>query len=113
MVEQEAPRLLPAGGRTVRLVAPLAGAGIDARRALARRLRHRDRGLVLLVGLAANDLRGAAGNFLVCHPAGILGGVDHCFTGKVERVDTAMLKALLDDEIIPVVSPIGTDGLTT
>src|SRR5262245_24829939 len=64
----------------------------------------------VLVGLAANDLRGAAGNALVCHPAGILGGVDHLFTGKVERVDTAMLRSLLDSDIIPVIPAIGTDG---
>jgi amino-acid N-acetyltransferase len=64
----------------------------------------------VMVGLAANDQRGAMGNALVCHPAGILGGVDHQFTGKVERVDTAMLKAMMDSDIIPVVAPIGTDG---
>jgi amino-acid N-acetyltransferase len=64
----------------------------------------------VMVGLAANDQRGATGNALVCHPAGILGGVDHQFTGKVERVDTAMLKAMMDNDIIPVVAPIGTDG---
>ena len=64
----------------------------------------------LLVGLAANDLRGACGNVLVSHPAGILGGVDQLFTGKVERVDTAMLRSMLDSDIIPVIAPIGTDG---
>ena len=46
----------------------------------------------ILEGLADNDLRGAGGNALVAHPAGILGGVDHQWTGKVERVDTAMLR---------------------
>src|SRR5207244_2081059 len=46
----------------------------------------------------------------VAHPAGILGGVDHQWTGKVERVDTAMLRDLLEHEIIPVVPPLGYDG---
>ena len=31
------------------------------------------------------------------HPAGILQGVDHQFTGKVERVDTGLLQALLEN----------------
>jgi amino-acid N-acetyltransferase len=64
----------------------------------------------LLQGLADNDLRGATGNFIVAHPAGILGGVDHQWTGKVERVDTAMLRGLLAQEVIPVVGPLGFDG---
>jgi amino-acid N-acetyltransferase len=62
------------------------------------------------VGLATNDLRAASGNVLVCHPAGILSGVDHQYTGKVERVDVSMLRGLLDHDIIPIISPIGSDG---
>ena len=34
---------------------------------------------------------------------GILQGVDHLFTGKVERVDVELLQTLLDQGIIPVV----------
>ncbi len=64
----------------------------------------------LLEGLSATDLRGAVGNALVAHPAGILGGVDHLHTGKVERVDAGLLLALLGQGIIPVVPPIGSDG---
>ncbi|MSR53731.1 MAG: amino-acid N-acetyltransferase [Gemmataceae bacterium] len=64
----------------------------------------------LLQGLADNDLRGASGNFLVAHPAGILGGIDHQWTGKVERIDTVMLKDLVEHEIIPVIPPLGFDG---
>src|SRR3954468_3414324 len=64
----------------------------------------------LLQGLADNDLRGATGNFIVAHPAGILGGVDHQWTGKVERVDTAMLRGLLSHEVVPIVPPLGFDG---
>src|SRR5215510_9040793 len=36
----------------------------------------------MLEGLSATDLRGAATNALVAHPAGILQGVDHLWTGK-------------------------------
>jgi amino-acid N-acetyltransferase len=61
-------------------------------------------------GLAGVDLRAAAGNALVAHPAGILGGVDHQFTGRVERVDVPPLQALLERDIVPVVPPLGFDG---
>jgi amino-acid N-acetyltransferase len=64
----------------------------------------------ILEGLLATDLRGACGNALVAHPAGILGGVDHQFTGRVERVDTDLLEALLENDIVPVIPPLGCDG---
>ena len=47
---------------------------------------------------------------MVAHPAGILGGVDHQFTGRVERVDVALLQSLLERDIVPVVPPLGFDG---
>jgi amino-acid N-acetyltransferase len=64
----------------------------------------------ILEGLAVVDLRGAAGNALVAHPAGILQGVDHLFTGRVERIDVEMLRALLEHDILPVIPPLGCDG---
>lgn len=64
----------------------------------------------ILEGLSANDLRASCPNAVVAHPAGILGGVDHLFTGKVERIDTGLLQTLLEHDIIPVVPPIGIDG---
>jgi amino-acid N-acetyltransferase len=64
----------------------------------------------ILEGLSATDLRGACGNALVAHPAGILQGVDYQFTGRVERVDIQLLHALLDHDIVPVIPPLGTDG---
>ncbi|MCS6864894.1 MAG: amino-acid N-acetyltransferase [Gemmataceae bacterium] len=64
----------------------------------------------ILEGLSANDLRGACPNAVVAHPAGILGGVDHLYTGKVERVDISLLQTLLEHDIIPVIPPIGIDG---
>src|SRR5207244_3200270 len=64
----------------------------------------------LLEGLSANDLRGACGNALVAHPAGILQGVDYLYTGRVERVDTALLQALLEHDVVPVIPPVGCDG---
>jgi amino-acid N-acetyltransferase len=64
----------------------------------------------ILEGLASHDLRGACSNALVAHPAGILQGIDHQFTGRVERVDVSLLKALLQNDIIPVIPPLGCDG---
>jgi len=65
----------------------------------------------ILEGLSANDLRGACPNALVAHPAGILGGVDQQLTGRVERVDAVLLQSLLEHDIIPVIPPIGCDGV--
>jgi amino-acid N-acetyltransferase len=41
---------------------------------------------------------------------GIIGGVDHLFTGKVERVDTELLQTLLAQGVVPVIPPLGFDG---
>ena len=71
----------------------------------ANRLTHE-----ILEGLAANDLRAVCPNAIVAHPMGIIQGVDHLFTGKVERVDTELLQMLLNQGIIPVVPPLGFDG---
>jgi amino-acid N-acetyltransferase len=64
----------------------------------------------LLEGLSACDLRGAVSNALIAHPAGILSGVDHRNTGKIERIDKELLEALLEKDIIPIVAPLGFDG---
>lgn len=71
----------------------------------ANRLTHE-----VLEGLATNDLRAASPNAIIAHPMGIIGGVDHLLTGKVERVDHELLQALLHDGIIPVIPPLGFDG---
>ncbi len=71
----------------------------------ANRLTHE-----ILEGLSANDLRAACTNGIIAHPMGILGGVDHLFTGKVERVDIELLQTLLSQAIVPVVPPLGFDG---
>ncbi|MGH7994691.1 MAG: amino-acid N-acetyltransferase, partial [Limisphaerales bacterium] len=71
----------------------------------ANRLTHE-----ILEGLSANDLRAASTNVIIAHPMGILQGVDHLFTGKVERVDAALLQTLLAQDVIPVIPPLGFDG---
>ena len=64
----------------------------------------------LLEQLATHDLYAAHTNAVIAHPAGILKGVDQEFTGKVERIESDFLTTLLDNGIIPVVSPLGFDG---
>ncbi len=71
----------------------------------ANRLTHE-----ILEGLSANDLRAASCNAIVAHPMGIIQGVDHLFTGRVERVDVELLQVLLAQGIVPVVPPLGFDG---
>jgi amino-acid N-acetyltransferase len=71
----------------------------------ANRLTHE-----ILEGLSAADLRGAASNAVIAHPLGILRGVDHLFTGRVERIDVELLQTLLASGIVPVVPPLGMDG---
>ncbi|MEY4387713.1 MAG: hypothetical protein RLY20_2996 [Verrucomicrobiota bacterium] len=71
----------------------------------ANRLTHE-----ILEGLSANDLRAVTTNAVISHPLGIIGGVDHLYTGKVERIDVEMLQKILDSGFIPVVPPLGFDG---
>jgi len=71
----------------------------------ANRLTHE-----ILEGLSANDLRAASTNVIIAHPMGIIQGVDHQFTGKVERVDTELLNSLLAQGVVPVIPPLGFDG---
>jgi amino-acid N-acetyltransferase len=70
----------------------------------ANRLTHE-----ILEGLSAADLRGASTNAVIAHPLGIIRGVDHLFTGRVERIDVELLQTLLASGIVPVVPPLGLD----
>ena len=89
----------------------LDGAGItdaatlDLALSAGTRLTHQ-----ILEGLAAHDLRAASTNVIVARPLGIIRGVDHLFTGRVERVDADLLQSLLSQGVIPVISPLGFDG---
>src|SRR5262249_12517048 len=71
----------------------------------ANRLTHE-----IMEGLSANDLRGAYGNALVAHPAGILQGVDYQLPGRGGRADRGLTQALLPNDVVPVIPPIGCDG---
>jgi amino-acid N-acetyltransferase len=80
-------------------------ATLDLALSASTRLTHE-----ILEGLSANDLRAACTNVIIAHPVGILQGVDHLFTGKVERVDAELLQSLLTQGVVPVVPPLGFDG---
>lgn len=71
----------------------------------ANRLTHE-----ILEGLSACDLRAACTNAVIAHPLGIIGGIDHQLTGKVERLDVEFIQSLLAQGIVPVVPPLGFDG---
>ncbi len=71
----------------------------------ANRLTHE-----IMEALTSSDLRTAYANCVIAHPYGIVGGVDHLLTGKVEKVDTEFLLSLLNSGVIPIVPPLGFDG---
>ena len=62
---------------------------------------------VILEGLTQNALKCAITNAVRAIPLGILRGVDHQFTGKVDRVDTEFILTLINKSIVPILSPIG------
>lgn len=64
----------------------------------------------ILEGLASVDLKGAITNALEAHPLGIKKGINHEYSGKVERVDTDFLHSLIDHGIIPVIPCIVGNG---
>ncbi|MEQ1912210.1 MAG: amino-acid N-acetyltransferase [Vicinamibacterales bacterium] len=71
----------------------------------ANRLTHE-----ILEGLSANDLRAACPNAVISHPVGIIQGVDHLFTGRVERIDIEFLQSMLNQGVVPILPPLGFDG---
>lgn len=64
----------------------------------------------ILEGLSDTDQRAVVSNAIIAHPAGIINGVDHQWTGQVERVDVEFLLELIDNGIVPVIPPLGFDG---
>ena len=59
----------------------------------------------IMEGLTSVDLRAVYANAVIAYPAGILGGVDQLYTGRVDRVDAASLQLFLDQGMIPIVPP--------
>jgi amino-acid N-acetyltransferase len=53
------------------------------------------------------DIGTATGNFVVAQPIGVLDGVDHLFTGRVRRIHSDRIRALLDARALVMLSPMG------
>lgn len=60
----------------------------------------------LIEGLTQNALKCAVTNAVRALPMGIIRGVDQQFTGKVERIDKDFLSELINQQVVPIVSPI-------
>jgi amino-acid N-acetyltransferase len=80
-------------------------ATLDLSLSAANRVSHE-----ILEGLNAADLRAAVTNGVIAHPLGILKGVDHLHTGRIERIDIELMQTLLANGVVPVVPPLGMDG---
>lgn len=63
----------------------------------------------ILEGLTQSGLKCAITNSVRGAPVGIVKGVDHLFSGKVDRIDTDFLNHLIGQKIVPIVQPIGFD----
>jgi len=48
-----------------------------------------------------------SGNFITAQPIGILEGIDYKLTGKVRKLNTELLRILLDQQSIVLLSPLG------
>lgn len=64
----------------------------------------------IMQSLASLNIRAATANAIRAHRAGIVGGTDFEFTGRIDEVDSKMLKSFLEEEIMPIVPPIAFDG---
>ncbi|MDF1849467.1 MAG: amino-acid N-acetyltransferase [Verrucomicrobiales bacterium] len=64
----------------------------------------------IMQSLTTVKLQAASANAIHAHPSGILKGVDTEFTGTIERIDASVLQSFLDQDILPVVPPLGFDA---
>lgn len=68
-----------------------------------------DLGFMLLGKMGQAGLRAALTNAIRPIPTGIVGGVDQLFTGRVDRVETGVLQNLIDQRIVPILTPVCFD----
>src|SRR3954470_17926217 len=64
---------------------------------------------LIIEGLTQNSLKAALTNAVRAVPLGIIKGVDHQFTGRVDRIDKEFIMQLIASQVVPVVNPIGFD----
>lgn len=63
----------------------------------------------VLEGLTQSGLKCAITNSVRAAPVGIVRGLDHQFSGKVDRIDSDFLRNLLEHQVVPIIQPIGFD----
>ena len=61
----------------------------------------------ILEGLTQNSLKCAITNAVRALPVGIIKGVEHHFTGRVDRIDKDFLTHLIERDIVPIIQPVG------
>jgi len=84
---------------------PIPAAELDRYITAASRLTHE-----ILEGLAARNIRALYPNAVTAVPAGIISGTDQLSSGKITRIDSTLLQQVLNQGLIPVLSPLGFDG---
>jgi amino-acid N-acetyltransferase len=91
-------------------ITDVAGTGVADAATLDLAIRASSRVTHLVIeGLTQNGLKAALTNAIRAVPIGIIKGVDHQFTGRVDRVDKEFLAQLIESQVIPVMNPIGFD----
>lgn len=65
----------------------------------------------LLSLLSENEAHGVVGNWVRARAVGVVGGVDYKHTGRVEKINTQLMRGMLDDGLIPIVSNIGWNSV--
>jgi len=64
---------------------------------------------LVMEGITQSGLKCATTNAIRATPVGIVKGVDQQFSAKVERIDHALIRHLMDAQIVPLVSPVAFD----
>ncbi len=64
----------------------------------------------VMQSLTMAKIRAASANAIHARPVGTLSGEDMGATGTIERVDAEMLRSFLDQDILPVLSPLCYDA---
>ncbi len=63
----------------------------------------------ILEGLTQTGLKCAITNSIRSVPVGVVKGIDHQFSGKIDRIDQKFILHLVDEGVIPIIQPIGFD----
>ena len=67
---------------------------------------------LILEGLTGSSLKAVITNAVRAVPVGIIKGVDQQLTGRVDRIDKELITALIERQVVPLISPVafGPDG---